>query len=812
MKLYKPKSNARNPFYNHKGDTFREMVDIWNENLYVEVEEYDGNHIWLGNIGETLLYDRPTLDWLEHGLSYEKGLFGNPIAPKDLNNNSNWIFWARHPRNLHKKIKEGLKPFNERNIESIFIGKIENNIQKQHRDIKKWDECIEFFDLIEADSTYYKYTQEEYLNHLSNSKYGLSLRGFGGKCNREIELLGLGVVPLLHSNVDTTYYNSLEENVHYFKIDTPDDVKNIIQNTSKEIWEKMSKKCNEWYQKNASPEGSFKTTMEILENMQESLKIGKPTSLCTFCTNTCKNDLTLMLKSIEKYQKDIPIYLLCDEIIKQYVEENFKHLQINVKQVLDKYSNKDRKQMEKEGIFCEMMKLKSKSIDFAMQTENDTLYIDSDIVFLDKLPDVDKSKSVGLCPHFIKKANTDKYGYYNAGFVYVNDKNFSSWWHDAIDIYNKWDDQGTLEEAINNFSYFEFDMCVDFGWWRLLECDNTQQRLNMFNLNNQGRITFNGKLVNSLHTHFVNDKFHLTLTFNKFIIEHLINRSQTSKTYYKFITDHVNDHNNKDIINIICQYYNDDEKERQKEIDVCFIQNLNNPYVKRVINFNEDSTIVPDDIKTHPKYIQVDVDNRLLFGAVFDYANKHLVDECVCLCNADIFLEFNSKWQELFESMRVQKNMVYALSRHEFDGSNIYKDPTLNRLGYANSQDAWLFIPTITVENADFMVGTLGCDNAIADRLKKSGYFPVNSPNKCKIFHYDVCRKKTGANALEFSKNYEKYKEIANTNPEKDGQYLCPDIDMINSIDDLTNMLNLNKFQRYEIICDLFSKYLRVTN
>lgn len=813
LKIYKPRKEQTNKFYNHCGDTFRELIDMWEKLEYISVEEYDGNHVWMGGIGEILLYDRPNFNWLEFGLEYKKGLFGNPSPPNDLNNNSNWIFWGRSPKKLDKKVKEGWKSYDERNIESIFIGKIENNVQKSHRNPEIWKDCIEFFDLIEASPSFYKYSQDEYLEHLSNSRYGLSLRGFGGKCNREIELLGLGVVPLLHSDVNTNYYNKLIENVHYFKIDSPEDVKRIIKNTSKEQWEIMSKNCTEWYAKNASPTGSFNTTMKILESMPDTKEVGKPTSLCTFCTNMCKTDLTLLLNSLES---TLPIYLLCDEVIKKYIEENFSNLNIHIQQSLDIFSNKTRKQMEEEDIFCDLMKTKSRCIEFALNNYPDTLYVDSDIVFLDKLPNVDKSKSIGLCPHYIKKDNTDKFGYYNAGMIYVNDKEFSVWWLKTISERNKTldgtHDQKCLENAVNKFTYFEFDMCVNFGWWRLLECDNVQDRINAFDVNNDGKITFNDKLVNSLHTHFVNDNFHLTLTFNKFIIENLINKTEKSKNKYSYVLNHINNYNKKDVINVLCQYYNDENKERQKEIDVCFLQNLHNPRIVKVINFNEPDTIVPDEIKNHPKYHQVDVTSRLGFANAFEYANDNLVDECVCLCNADIFLEFNANWHEMFESMRVQRKMVFALSRHEFDGSNIYKDPVLNKLGYANSQDAWFFIPKIHVDNADFLVGTLGCDNAIADRLKKSGYIPVNSPNKCKIFHYDVCRKKTGENALNFSKKYEETKQVKNTHPEKDGQYLCPDIDMVNSIDELADMFKMNKFQKYEIICDIFSKCLKIKN
>lgn len=813
-RIYKPCKKASNDFYNHAGDTGRELIDMWKEEGYVNVIEYDGEHVWLGNIGETLLYDRPNYDWLDNRLSYRSALFGNPIPPSNIDDVSAWTFWGRRPKLLYEKNETSNKTFDERTIESIFIGKIENNVQKQYRDSSQWKDCIEFFDLIEAHPQYYKYTQEEYLEHMSNSKYGLSLRGFGPKCNREIEMLALGVVPMLHTDVDTTYYNQLREHEHYFRVRSPEDVRRIVNETSKDTWTKMSTNCKKWYTENASPKGSFDTTMKIVRDL--NVKKTKPTSMCTFATNMCIHDMVLLLKSVSKYDPDISIYLLSDKHVEQVVKDQFPHLNIKQDTCLDEFSNKNRKQLENENKFTELMKVKSKCIDYALQTEKDTLYVDSDIVFLNELPLVDNNKDLGFCPHYIKKENVDAFGYFNAGMIYVNNNRFSSWWLKEIDTQNKSNDgthdQKCLENAVQEFSHFEFDMTVDFGWWRLLECDDPQERMFKFAVDEKGHILYNNKRLNSLHTHFVNDTFHLTVKFNEFITTKIIYNSY-SQHEYNFITEHIKVSTRNDIINILCQYYNDSNEDRQKEIDVCFLQNLNNPYVEKVVNFKEEHTIVPDEISYHEKYVQIEVvKGRLPFNVAFEYANDNLQNKLCCICNADIFLEFNSNWLEMNKIIQNNKQIIYALSRHEFDGHRIYKDPVLNRLGYANSQDAWFFTPTIKLTDVDFSVGTLGCDNAIAHRLKLNGYLPINSPNEYKIFHYDVCRKKNGANALEFSKKDESEKNVKNDHPELRGQYLCPDIDMISSIDEVATMLKLNKIQKYEIMCDMFSKYIKIKN
>ena len=262
----------RNDFWNHSGDTFRELVSMWNEKNYCEVIETDNKHIWLNSIGDILLYDRPTLDWLaqDTNINCNKILFGNPGVPENLKNHaSNWIFWGRSPRKLEEYHNMIYKNFNERRLKSIFIGKIENKIQLTYRNID-FNKYIQLYVMHKPDEKY-RYNQDEYLDLLRNSKFGLCLRGFGPKCNREIELMALGTVPIVEKNVDMdNYYDSPQENIHYLRFSSPEDIEVLIDNCSEERWSQMSLACREWYKKNGSTEGSFKTTMNIVKKMKKS--------------------------------------------------------------------------------------------------------------------------------------------------------------------------------------------------------------------------------------------------------------------------------------------------------------------------------------------------------------------------------------------------------------------------------------------------------------------------------------------------------------------------------------------------------------
>ncbi len=261
--IVKVPKQPQNGKYHHNNDTFREIIRLWRDKGYISVDEdVKYKHIYMDD--DILLYDRPTLEWMDEDIEYKLGLFGNPELPNNGKENTNWIFWGRHPERLTKFISEN--PYNkyeDRYITTIFIGNIENNIQSKYRNSDDWRKYINFYDLTKNMNGEYKYSHEEYLKLLYNSKYGLCLRGYGGKCNREIEYMGLGVVPLITEGVSLTYYNKMEEGVHYIKVSNPEDILNVY-NIDEDKWNIMSKKCIEWYNNNCSVEGSFKTTMEIV--------------------------------------------------------------------------------------------------------------------------------------------------------------------------------------------------------------------------------------------------------------------------------------------------------------------------------------------------------------------------------------------------------------------------------------------------------------------------------------------------------------------------------------------------------------------
>ena len=262
-------------------------------------------------------------------------------------------------------------------------------------------------------------------------------------------------------------------------------------------------------------------------------------------------------------------------------------------------------------------------------------------------------------------------------------------------------------------------------------------------------------------------------------------------------------------IHIIVQYCNDRRPERAAEYDHCLRRNLENRYVIAVHDLVEPQTVVPDEFRNHPKHRAIAVDRWLTYADAFAYANSNLSGQVVCICNLDIFLDSATDWDQAAATAR--NDIVLCLSRIEWapDGA-IFKDPDLERLAFANSQDAWIFAAPIDVPRCDFEIGTLGCDNAIAERLKATGRIPIIAGSRFRIFHYDRARGKSFANQQRV--HAEERAHRPHPRAEREGQYLLPDIDAIKSVDKVLDAFQASEITRYQVICDVLTRLLKIEN
>lgn len=261
--------------WNHKDDSFRELALMISKSIPdIELRRSDKTgHCWLEP--GILLYDRPTLQWLNQELNKAIVFFlgngsmeneGEQLKRLGLHNVRSWIFWPRKPEILEKFINDTpLRTYGERSSNVVFIGNFENQVQERYRKNTHidWKSVIDDYHCTKGTS--HKFTQLEYLERLGNSKYGLCLRGYGSKCHREVELMALGTVPLVTPDVSIQSYSDPPvEGVHYFRVNTHEDITRIVEETTDEQWTKMSIACSKWYMRNVHSKHMMNTFLQSI--------------------------------------------------------------------------------------------------------------------------------------------------------------------------------------------------------------------------------------------------------------------------------------------------------------------------------------------------------------------------------------------------------------------------------------------------------------------------------------------------------------------------------------------------------------------
>lgn len=274
--LIVPTGKALGGIHEHSGDTFREMVQLWKERGYCQVRESeDSPFVWWNAIGDTLLYDRPTMRWLQSA-SYQLAFFGNSVPEKPSRRDNTWSFWPRSPRAVEAIVNSNkvLRNYEDRPISSIFLGRIENGVQRERRTKHDWSNAVNKFSMpVDSTGGPYKHSQEEYLDLLTQSKFGLALPGYGPKCNREIEYFATGTVPIVTPGVDMKHYRvPPKEGQHYLRAETPEEVVRLVETTTREKWIEMSVAGRAWWRRHASAEGLFRFTWGLINEAKQNLE------------------------------------------------------------------------------------------------------------------------------------------------------------------------------------------------------------------------------------------------------------------------------------------------------------------------------------------------------------------------------------------------------------------------------------------------------------------------------------------------------------------------------------------------------------
>lgn len=125
--------------------------------------------------------------------------------------------------------------------------------------------------------------------------------------------------------------------------------------------------------------------------------------------------------------------------------------------------------------------------DYAIEKYGNTLFCDVDFIFVNKLCKFDMSQDVGLTVQFnqwIIHENHKRYtGQYNAGLIFINNKNFNNWYRQNFtkdDFY----DQTQLDRAYKDFKVYHTDYGLNYQWSYINRNDNPKQCLDNIKLIN----------------------------------------------------------------------------------------------------------------------------------------------------------------------------------------------------------------------------------------------------------------------------------------------------------------------------------------
>jgi hypothetical protein len=187
---------------------------------------------------------------------------------------------------------------------------------------------------------------------------------------------------------------------------------------------------------------------------------------------------------------------MADTFTKNFITKEIPNIKLNMHWIitLDKYTNKNRAQMTREKIWADFQMSKARVISKALENEKDTLFLDSDLFILGKINNIDKTKDIGVSPHYMSDTMCKRYGYYNGGLLWVKNKNIPNKWIEYTKT-SRYYDQASIEDLAKEFSYFEFKKNYNFGQWRFY---SDQKFINI----NNNKIMYDKDELKIIHIHF----------------------------------------------------------------------------------------------------------------------------------------------------------------------------------------------------------------------------------------------------------------------------------------------------------------------
>jgi len=200
----------------------------------------------------------------------------------------------------------------------------------------------------------------------------------------------------------------------------------------------------------------------------------KPSCFSTICTATCAHELVGLLLSLSVHHPGAKVFVMCDTVTKDTIRVKltpYPRLQLVWIVSLDPYSGMNRDQMTQSGVWSDFQMSKARVILAALQSEPDTLFLDSDIIVTDVIEDIDGSKMLGVSPQYIAQEHVDRTGFYNGGMLWTRLAAVAEDWIEFTKT-SRYFDQASIEDLAKKYDHFEFGENYNLQSWRLYYSDD----------------------------------------------------------------------------------------------------------------------------------------------------------------------------------------------------------------------------------------------------------------------------------------------------------------------------------------------------
>lgn len=198
---------------------------------------------------------------------------------------------------------------------------------------------------------------------------------------------------------------------------------------------------------------------------------------------------------------------------------------------------------------------------------------------------------------------------------------------------------------------------------------------------------------------------------------------------------------------LITTLYNEMNKTRLKEYQICLEHHQKNQFIEKIVVFYDDSKgdnkILKKCFNNLNKIEIIKCSGRPYFIELFNYSNLYCDKKNIIICNSDIIFDHT-----LYKFEHIDlKNTLYALTRWEYVDEKTCTPRRQHGNIMNSSKDAWIFRTPFCLDNIKnndkfkkIQIGTWNCDGAL------NHFFRDKIINEClniKSYHVHFCNGRT---------------------------------------------------------------------